>query len=66
MIGGGAAALTGLMVVAMSLHLEVIAADPQETQEAQGLRILPSLFPKHETPPRNPAREKVVRATLFR
>jgi hypothetical protein len=27
MVGGGAAALTGLVVVAMSLHLDVIAAD---------------------------------------
>src|SRR5262249_43724142 len=28
MVGGGAAALTGLVVVAMSLHLDVIVGDP--------------------------------------
>jgi len=37
MVGGGAAALTGLVVVAMSLHLDVIAADPVLRHRARSI-----------------------------
>ena len=37
MIGGGAAALTGLVVVAMSLHLDVIAGDPVLRHRARSI-----------------------------
>jgi hypothetical protein len=36
-VGGGAAALTGLVVVAMSLHLDVIAADPVLRHRARSI-----------------------------
>jgi hypothetical protein len=36
-VGGGSAALTGLVVVAMSLHLEVIAADPVLRHRARSI-----------------------------
>ena len=36
-VGGGAAALTGLGVVAMSLHLDVIARDPALRPRARTL-----------------------------
>ena len=36
MVGGGAAALTGLVFVALSLNLEVIAHDPTHTYRAIG------------------------------
>lgn len=36
-VGGGAAALTGLVVVAMSLHLRVIAADPALRHRARSI-----------------------------
>jgi len=36
-VGGGAAALTGLVVVAMSLHLGVIAADPALRHRARSI-----------------------------
>ncbi len=37
MVGGGAAALTGLVVVAMSLHLDVIAGDPVLRHRARSI-----------------------------
>src|SRR5215472_16623795 len=37
MVRGGAAALTGLVVVAMSLHLEVIAGDPVLRHRARSI-----------------------------
>jgi hypothetical protein len=37
MVGGGSAALTGLVVVAMSLHLEVIASDPVLRHRARSI-----------------------------
>jgi len=36
-VGGGAAALTGLVVVAMSLHLRVIAVDPALRHRARSI-----------------------------
>jgi len=36
-VGGGAAALTGLVVVAMSLHLRAIAADPALRHRARSI-----------------------------
>src|SRR5262252_8800900 len=36
-VGGGAAALTGLVVVAMSLHLGAIAADPALRHRARSI-----------------------------
>lgn len=36
-VGGGAAALTGLVVVAMSLHLGVIAGDPVLRHRARSI-----------------------------
>ncbi len=36
-VGGGAAALTGLVVVAMSLHLDVIAGDPVLRHRARSI-----------------------------
>src|SRR5438132_13297267 len=35
MVGGGAAALTGLVFVAMSLHLDEIASDPAHLHRAR-------------------------------
>jgi hypothetical protein len=37
MVGGGAAALTGLVVVAMSVHLDVIAADAAMRHRARSI-----------------------------
>jgi len=37
MVGGGSAALTGLVVVAMSLHLDVIAGDPALRHRARSI-----------------------------
>jgi hypothetical protein len=37
MVGGGAAALTGLVVVAMSLHLDAIAGDPVLRHRARSI-----------------------------
>jgi hypothetical protein len=37
MVGGGAAALTGLVFVAMTLHLEVITADPVHRHRARSV-----------------------------
>ena len=56
MVGGGAAALTGLVFVALSLNLEVIAHDTTHTHRAIGTLAGFAAVRPERSPP---ARQKV-------